>query len=98
MSKTKHIQRRMSQRAIDDRLLDLVRTFGISLPNGKIILNQKGIRDLQDALKRLQRDAERAMQKGGLGLVMMNDMLITTYGLGQKKKLGDFKLQLLGEQ
>ena len=86
MAKTKHMQARMGQRAINERLLEIVHSFGVALPNGRRLLNRQALQCLQTSLRRLLRDSERALQKGGMGVVEVDGLQITAFGLGQKRK------------
>lgn len=85
MTRTRHMHARMSQRAISGMLVDLTRKFGIPRDDGKIVLNRKGVRDLQEELRRILQVAERALQKGGVIVVEEDDNLITTYPLGTRR-------------
>ena len=80
MAKTRHIQKRMSQRNIQQEMLDIVKKFGIE--NGdKTILNKKGLKSALTELKRLSIFMERMQNRGGLVLVEANDLEITVYDL-----------------
>ncbi len=81
MSKTRHIQARMSQRAISQKLLDLTLEFGVERHDGKVVLNRKGLMTLLDQLASLREAAQKAINKGGLVVVKEGDVLITTYRL-----------------
>lgn len=45
MAKTRHIHQRMSQRAIHQNMLDMVKIFGVN-HGEKTILNKKGIENV----------------------------------------------------
>ena len=81
MSKTIHIQKRMSQRGITNNLLNLALAFGSPITNDKYVLNKKGCQNLIDSLRHIERIAVKAMDKGGLVVVKQGDSLITTYNL-----------------
>src|SRR5262245_6064889 len=81
LSKTRHIQARMSLQAINQKLLDLTLEFGVERHDGKIVLNRKGLLSLLDQLASLREAAQKAMNKGGLVVVKDGDVLITTYRL-----------------
>lgn len=81
MSKTRHIQARMSQQAINQKLLDLTLEFGVKRHDGKVVLSRKGLMSLLDQLASLREAAQKAMNKGGLVIVKEGDVLITTYRL-----------------
>ncbi len=86
MAKTKHIEARMSQRAISAQIINIVMQFGIFHANGKTILNRKGAMNLIEAFKRMIELLERIVQKDGVVVVEENGALITAYGLGPKGK------------
>lgn len=72
----------MSQRAINDVMVELTLDMGCPQPDGKTILDRKSLEALCDSLDRLKKTAIRAMNKGGLVVVEQAGRLITTYGLG----------------
>ena len=73
----------MSQRAINEVLLDLTLEMGIPRHDGKTILNLKSLEALCRSLDQLKKTALRAMDKGGLVVVEDAGRLITTYALGK---------------
>ena len=80
MSKTRHIQKRMAKRNIRETMLKMVGTFGV--PDGdKRVLNRKGcdaaLAELEDVKKNLVKMRER----GGMVLVEVGGVKITTYAL-----------------
>jgi hypothetical protein len=81
VGKTRHIQARMSQRAINQKLVELALEFGVEAQNGKVILNRQGLVVLLEQLKQLHQTAQKAIQKGGLVVVHEGEVLITTYRL-----------------
>lgn len=81
MSKTKHMQKRMSQRGITNDLLNLALAFGSPIANDKYVLNKKGCQNLIDSLRHIEKITMKAMDKGGLVVVKQGDSLITTYNL-----------------
>lgn len=88
MSKTRHIQARMSQRAINQKLLNLTLEFGVEYEDGKIILNRQGLDELMRQLGELQQAAQQAANKGGLVVVREGETLITTYRLASYRRGG----------
>lgn len=80
MTKTRHMQARMSQRGIRQELITLTERFGEPVQD-KIVLNRKGIQTLLEELRELQRVAMRALDKGGVVVVESGEALITTYNL-----------------
>lgn len=81
VGKTRHFQARMSQRGIEQVLVDLVLDFGDRGPDGKVVLNRRGLQALCERLNNLRRDAQKALQKGGVVVVEEDGRLITTYRL-----------------
>ncbi|CAM3227735.1 hypothetical protein [Vibrio rarus] len=89
MARTRHIQMRMSERAINDQMLDIVEKFGVD-DGDKIILNKKAIDSALTSLKRISQNMQKMSQRGGLVLVKSGDLDITTYALGSfNKKLSN---------
>ena len=78
MHTTKHMQARMSQRGISGDMVDLARRFGRD-DQDKCVLDRRGLRDLLEELRSLQRRVIKALDKGGLVVVETDGALITTY-------------------
>ena len=91
MSKTRHIQKRMGQRGIDDELLKVTQQFGKTIVRGEIektVLNSKGIDSALDALDAIRRKLTHAREKGGIVLVSSSSgFKITTYSLDSFKRV-----------
>ena len=81
MGKTRHIQKRMKQRAIGQKLVELTLEFGVEYHDGKVILNRQGLQILIKELKTMEQAAQKAADKGGLVVIRDGDTLITTYRL-----------------
>lgn len=81
MTKTKHFQHRMSQRAINQKLVDMVLEFG-KTEGDKIYLNRKGLTNMIDCLNHMKQIALRGLEKGGVVVIESNGSLITTYRMG----------------
>lgn len=80
MAKTRHIQQRMSQRGIQQAMLDLVKQFGID--NGdKTILNRKALRVAISECKKAEKLMQKMESRGGLVLVEQGVAEITAYAL-----------------
>lgn len=80
MARTRHFQRRMSQRGIGLELVELARQFGE--PNqDRIVLGRKHLSQLLAAIRDLERTAKKALDKGGIVVVEDGEALITTYRL-----------------
>ena len=88
MSKSRHMQARMSQRAISQKLVELTLEFGVERHDGKVVLSRKGLQILVRELKALEQTAQRALGKGGLIVVCDGDTLITTYSLNSYRRKG----------
>jgi len=78
MVTTKHCQARMSQRGLPKRLLDLVIEFGKD-KGDKLILNRKTTQKVIDEIDSLRKELLRVMDKGGITVVLDNDIVITAY-------------------
>lgn len=88
MHKTHHVRMRMSQRAISDDLVELARSFGVPMHDGKIVLNRKAIGCLLQELNRIHKIGQRALAKGGVVVVAEGDVLVTTYSLAAARAAG----------
>lgn len=85
MVTTKHCQSRMAQRGLPKRLLELVLEFGKE--NGdKLILNKKTTQKVIEELDSIRKELLRVMDKGGVTVVVDNDMLITAYNTESYKR------------
>ncbi|PWQ93099.1 hypothetical protein [Leucothrix arctica] len=80
MAKTRHIEKRMSQRGIQQEMLNIVKQFGVD-EGDKVTLNRKGLDCALLELKQLSIVMERMQKRGGIVLVASNDSEITTYDL-----------------
>jgi hypothetical protein len=82
MLTTKHCQARMSQRGLPKRLIDIVMEYENS--NGdKLILNKKTTQKMIDEIDNIRKDLLKVMDKGGVTVVIDNELLITTYNLNK---------------
>jgi hypothetical protein len=91
MAKTKHIRTRMNQRAIDQEILDLARTYGLVENRGaveRIILSRKTIDAAIRHIDSLRKQFLKARDKGGIVLVRNSneDLDITTYRLNSYRR------------
>jgi len=84
MAKTRHIQKRMSQRAIREEMIALTMKFGIQ-DQDKIVFNKKGLQGLLCELDNIRKTAQKMMEKGGIVVVESGGSLITTYRLDSYK-------------
>ncbi len=80
MGKTRHIQKRLSQRSIKERVLELVKAFGVRRGD-KILLNRKACDAVGEEMTRLLHELRKARSRGGLVLVEVDGALITAYAL-----------------
>ncbi|TDG11652.1 hypothetical protein E2F43_18245 [Seongchinamella unica] len=80
MARTRHIQRRMSQRGIQGGMLDLVSQFGVE-KGDLCYVNGKACADAVKELDRLRKLLIKMQEKGGIVLVRDGDVDITTYRL-----------------
>ncbi|WP_371194203.1 hypothetical protein [Glaciecola sp. SC05] len=80
MAKTRHIQKRMSQRAIEQVALDIVKQFGVD-SGDKTILNEKALQAAMQELKRLHKHMDKMKSRGGLVLVEQDGYELTAYAL-----------------
>ena len=80
MSKTRHIQQRMSQRGIQQSMIDMTLAYGQD-HGDKVILNRKGIDAILNEIEKLKKCALNLRKKGGLVVVDVENTLITAYSL-----------------
>lgn len=80
MAKTRHIQQRMSQRAIREQMLDIVKTFGVD-HGDKTFLNRKGLDEALKELNSISQMMQKMRSRGGVVLVESDGSEITTYAL-----------------
>ena len=85
MSKTRHIQQRMNQRAITSQMLEIVKKFGVD-DGDKTYLNRKGLDAAMNELKRISQQMQKMRSRGGIVLVESGDTEITTYALDSYKR------------
>jgi hypothetical protein len=78
MARTRHFQKRMSQRGITLDLVQLARQFG-EPSQDKIVLGRKSLGRLLVAVRELERTTKKALDKGGIVVVEDGETLITTY-------------------
>lgn len=75
LKKTKHIEKRMSQRGINQAMLDLVLRYGEEGRAGRVFLNRKSVSQVLKDYRNLM----RILDKGGVEVVVEGDSLITAY-------------------
>ncbi|MHC4705517.1 MAG: hypothetical protein ACYS8I_00320 [Planctomycetota bacterium] len=90
MAKTRHIQTRMNQRGIDNKLLELASEFGTLQERGdveKYVLSRKSIDATLRILDKIRGKLVKARDKGGIVLVTSDDGTdITTYRLDSYRR------------
>ncbi|GGB55091.1 hypothetical protein GCM10011502_30060 [Oceanisphaera marina] len=85
MARTKHMQQRMSQRSINQTMLEMTRMFGVE-HGDKVVLNRKGIDAVLQEFERLQSTMIKMRERGGVVLIESEGHEITTYGLEGYKR------------
>lgn len=80
MTMTRHAHKRMGQRGITLRLINVVRTHGVQRGD-KLMLGRQNVDDLLQDLDKLRRDLLKIRDKGGIVVVESNEAVITTYRL-----------------
>lgn len=87
MSKSRHMQSRMSHRGINDELVNLTMQFGVEVGD-KTVLSEKQLKSLIAELDQIRMKAVKAIDKGGIVVVAcpVKGTLITTYGLDSFRK------------
>ena len=92
MAKTRHIHKRMRQRGIEQKLIEVTTMFGKALPckdGKKIYLNRQGAQNAIRCIDQLRKSLTAAESKGGLVLVAApNGVEITTYRLNSYRRNG----------
>jgi len=74
MQKTRHIEKRMSQRGISNAMIDLALTYG-EASGDKVILGRRSARRLLEDLRTLM----KIIDKGGVAVITQGESLITAY-------------------
>lgn len=87
MKATRHMQKRMGQRGINRRLVDLVLTHGRP-EQDRVVLNRKDAARLLEDLQQEERMLKKIVDKGGLVVVAEGSSLITTYNYGSRQHWG----------
>ncbi|MBX9689381.1 MAG: DUF4258 domain-containing protein [Candidatus Obscuribacterales bacterium] len=84
MRKTRHVQSRMSQRGINQQMIDLTMQFGIA-EDDRLVLGGNQLKALIAELDNIRSVALKALDKGGLVVVCVpeSESLITAYRLGR---------------
>lgn len=87
MSKTRHFQSRMSQRGINQGIIDLTIQFGV-IEDDKIVVSEKQLKALITSLDQVRNTALKAIDKGGMVVVSSSQdgALITAYRLDSYRR------------
>lgn len=87
MSKTRHFQSRMSQRGINQGIIDLTIQFGV-IEDDKIVVSEKQLKALITSLDQVRNTAVKAIDKGGMVVVSSSQdgALITAYRLDSYRR------------
>jgi len=84
MRTTKHNLVRMSQRGITRKMIETVVEWGFSRGD-KITLDVKSVRTILNEMDELRKVLLKVSDKGGVTVVMSDDLLITTYNTDSYK-------------
>ncbi len=85
MSKSRHFQARLSQRAIKSELVEITQRFGIQKED-KIFLNKQGLKNLLQELQSMEKAANELLKKGGVVVVESEGTLVTGYRIDSFKR------------
>jgi len=85
VAKTKHIQKRMSQRGIKNEILSLVAKYGVK-HGDKRVLNRKACDAILVEINSMKKHIAKAKERGGYVLVEDHDQWITSYALDSFSK------------
>ena len=78
MQNTRHITKRMSQRGVSRKMIELVLEYGVN-DGDKVVIGRKEAAVLMENFREYMRLLTKVMDKGGLVVVASGDSLITTY-------------------
>ncbi|MEJ4045474.1 DUF4258 domain-containing protein [Erwinia sp. SLM-02] len=80
MNLTRHAYKRMSERHIQQALIDIALNFGSDSGDGeKVILDKKTITVMMSRLSGMLQQLEKLKGRGGLTVVEVNELLVTAY-------------------
>ena len=85
MFSTNHFQARMSQRGLPKKVVDLVLEFG-KYEGDKLFLDKKETQRIIYQIDNLRNTLLKVMDKGGVAVVVEDEILITTYNLDKKNR------------
>ena len=84
MKQTQHLDQRMNQRGITMDMVDFTLEYG-DIAGDKRVLNRKGLNKTIKHLELMMRTAKKLRDKGGIVVVVEDNVLITTYNFNVKK-------------
>ena len=85
MFSTNHFKSRMSQRGLPKKVIDLVLEFGKN-EGDKLFLDRKETQKIIYQIDNLRNNLLKVMDKGGVAVVVEDEILITTYNLDKKNR------------
>lgn len=85
MSKTRHIQKRLSQRGIRDELVSIAMDFGVQ-KGDKVVLNKKAAEAVIVELDLYRKKLKKLADKKGLVVVESDGNLVTAYDLDSYRR------------
>lgn len=88
MARTRHMQQRMGQRGVTNRLVEVTSQYGTD-HGDRIVLSRKNAEELLAGLDTLRKDLLKIHEKGGLVVIESGETQITVYrydSYNQKKK------------
>lgn len=87
MKMTKHIQKRMDERCISAKMLEIVQQFGMDSHNGeRVMLDAKSLKALEKWVRNFLKQVELMKQRGGLTLVNVEGHLLTAFANNSYRK------------
>ena len=86
MVTTKYCQARMAQRGLPKRLLDLVLELGKDSGDKLVLSKKKATQNVIDEIDAMRKELLRIMDKGGVTVVIENEVLITAYNTNSYKR------------
>ena len=85
MFSTNHFKSRMSQRGLPKKVIDLVLEFGKN-EGDKLFLDRKETQKIIYQIDNHINNLLKVMDKGGVAVVVEDEILITTYNLDKKNR------------
>ena len=85
MFSTNHFKSRMSQRGLPKKVIDLVLEFGKD-EGDRFFLDRKETQKIIYQIDNLRNNLLKVMDKGGVAVVVKEEIIITTYNLDKKNR------------